>query len=475
MNHPRSIAIVGGGIAGLATGFYMRERLRALGLRGDVRVYEKESWPGGKIQSGKVAGCLVEGGPDSIMTQRPEGIQLCRDLGIDDRLVPVAPINPAFSILRNGKPQPFPDGFRLAVPLSFGALMRTDALSFGGKLRLARERFVRRRRDLDADESLASFIRRRCGSEVLDALAGPVLGGIFSCDPESLSMQAALPHLLAMEQKYGSLTKGMRAMAKELCEDDGPPPAFVSFPEGMGELVEALMATLEESVEVESVVRSIEVPEDTDGLTLTFDDGREDVMADAVILALPAFAAAALVRDMHPALALRLDEMPYTSSATVSLGFRQTELPSPWAFKGYGLIVPPSEGSKMTACTVFTKKFPDRAPPDFAIIRVFIGGPGRDNDVDDAPDDAAMINIACDELHKHLGIHTKPMFSRVAPWPRGSPQYTVGHLDRVSELERLAAEVPGLFLTGSAFRGNAIPGCIREAKTVAEEVIGGER
>ncbi len=453
------ITIIGGGIAGLATAFYLEKRAREQGREIQYVLLERSDRWGGKIATESVDGFLIEGGPDLLLTQKPAGIQLCKDLGLADRLISTNNDRQRTFLVRDGKLVAFPEDFSL-VPARFWPLVRSPLYSFCGKVRMGLEVFVPRRRD-EGDESLASFIGRRLGVEAVN-IGGAMLAGIHSADAERLSMRCAFPMYVAMEQRYGSLIKGVRAMRKTRTKSSA---MFQTLIGGMGELVDALVAQLDGDLRRGVAVGSVRK---TDG-GFEVVAGDEVIETDAVVMATPAYVSADLVADLVPDLSLMLRGVRYVSTATVSLGYRKRDVEGQHDFEGFGFLSPKHEGRRITACTWVSTKLNFRAPDDGVLVRTFVGGTGQEDLVD--LDDEALIAQSREELEDLMGLTADPVFARIFRWRKGRPQFDVGHLDRVAEMEHLAAQVGGLFLTGSAYRGSAIPDCIVQAVDTVDRIL----
>jgi oxygen-dependent protoporphyrinogen oxidase len=488
------VTIIGGGIAGLATAFYLQKKSREIGAAINYTLVESDSCFGGKITTDVVNEFVIEGGPDSFITQKPWGMQLCHDLGLTDRLIPTNDDRRNIYVLDKGKLVPFPGGYRLTVPTEFIPFVTSPLISPLGKLRMGLDWVIPPRRD-KGDESLANFIRRRLGSEALDKIAGPIMAGIYVADPERLSLQSTFPMFAEMEQKYGSLIKAMRASKQASASGNahhntsGQQSAvggrfqamFTSLRGGMGELVEALVAQLEGDLrpgcrvsDLRYLSPGFEVLLDSQSSGATHPASERSASplgfkTDAVVLAVPAYNAAALVEPIEPQLAAQLKKIRYVSTATVSLGYHCADLPPDYGLNGFGFMIPKSEKRPILACTWSSTKFDHRAPADGVLVRLFIGGDGQDHLVDSLSD-AELIDLARTEFASIMDLPVEPAVQRVFRWTKGNPQYDVGHLDRVMEMEQLAAKIPGLYLTGSAFRGIGIPDCVKSALTTVEHL-----
>ena len=456
----KTVAIVGGGIAGLATAYFLQSE-----RRGDVRpvVLEHSSIWGGKVQTNQVDGFTIEGGPDSFLTQKPAALELCQALGLEDSLIRTNQAQRKLYILRQGKPVEAPAGLNLMVPTQWRPVLRSPLLSPWGKLRLALEPLVPRRPD-DGDESMASFVRRRLGGEVLDRLASPLLAGVYAGDPEKLSIHATFRRFPDMERAQGSLLRAARQQQTNRAQAKWTP--FVSLQGGMGQLTEALVAALDPaSLRLNTSVVGLERAEDGGSYHLRLGGG-ERLTVDVVVLALPAFIAADLLAATAPLLAALLRQQRYVSSATVSLGYPRSAVAHP--LDGFGLVIPPREGRDITACTWSSTKFPGRAPQDHVLLRCFIGRDGAEGLLEAS--DVGLVEIARRELRSILGITAPPLVTEVRRWPKGMPQYDVGHPDWVNRIEEAERRQPGLFLTGHAYRGIGVPDLVQDARRVAAAV-----
>ncbi len=465
------VTIIGGGIAGLATAFYLQKKSRETGAAINYTLVEGKPCFGGKIITNQVDGFVIEGGPDSFITQKPWGTQLCRDLGVADRLIPTNDHRRNVFVLNRGKLTPFPGGFRLAIPTEFIPFALSTLISPWGKLRMGLDLLIPPRQDR-SDESLANFFRRRLGAEAVDKIAGPMMAGIYVANAERLSIQSTFPMFVEMERKYGSLIKAMQASKKKRPppshNNSKPPPMFTSLRSGMKELVDTLVNQLEGDLRPGCRVAGLRYL--SPGFEVTFDqaDG-QPLTADAVVLAIPAYIAADLLAPMAPKLAAMLRQIRYISTATISLAYRYADVLPQHDLNGFGFMIPKSENKQILACTWTSTKFNHRVPGDGALIRVFVGGDGREHLVDLS--DEELVALVQAEIAEIMGVTAKPIMHRIFRWPKSNPQYDVGHLDRVAEMESLATSIPGLYLTGSAFRGVGIPDCVKSAMNTVDQIL----
>jgi oxygen-dependent protoporphyrinogen oxidase len=477
------VVIVGGGISGLSAAFYLERAARAAGIPIRYTLVERDDRFGGKIQTDTFAqddgAFIVEGGPDSFVAQKPWGIQLARDLGLEDQLMSPKPARHSTYVLRKGRPQPMPEGMMLVVPTRVLPFAFSPLLSLGGKLRMALDLVIPARRD-GADETLADFIRRRLGAEALEILAEPLLAGIHSADPERQSILATFPRFRALEAQHGGLIRGMLAAHRERTKNQEPrtdrtsegsrfsvlgSSPFVTLRGGVGELVRALLEQLGGRLIAGRGVAALDYdPTAARPYRVRLDDGAA-LDADAVIVTAPAFAAAELVARFQPALADALRAIRYVTTGTVTLAYRSADLRKP--LDGFGLVIPRGEGRSINALTMTSAKFAGRAPEGYALVRAFVGGSRTPETLE--LDDAALLELVRAELGDILGIEAAPQWSRIYRWPLANPQYDVGHLERMDALEKLLP--PGLYLAGSAYRGVGLPDCIRSGQVAAESAL----
>lgn len=468
MNSPvKQVVIVGGGITGLAAAFYLQQQSYG---RIQVSLVETAPTVGGKITSSREVGFVIEGGPDSFITKKPSALELCRALGLNDELIGSKSARQPTYVWSVGRLHPMPEGIMLMAPTMILPLLRSRLISWPGKLRMGLEAVIPPSRKT-GEESLATFVRRRFGPELLNKIAAPLMAGIHAADPEALSLQSTFPMFLQLEQTYGSILRGMfsQRMRKKpgrasTGQQSKPGSMFMTLRGGLQQLVDALQSCLHAgTVCVNLGVTSI--THDADQYMVALSDGTS-VLADEVVFTTPAWATARMVQSIDHVLASKLREIPYVSTATVSLGFKREDIPH--SLDGYGFVVPLSEGRRITACTWASQKFEHRAPADCVLLRVFIGGACAEDLAE--LDEVTLIQLAREELRTTMGITADPILAKAYRWHKSTPQYNVGHEARVAEIERNCQMHPGLHLAGAAYHGAGIPDCIHGAKKIATQI-----
>lgn len=460
------VTIIGGGIAGLATAFYLQEKAREQGKDVQYSLLERGDRWGGKIATEAVDGFLIEGGPDLLLTQKPAGIQLCKDLGLGERLIPTNNERQKTFLVQKGKLVQFPADFSL-VPTKFWPFATSNLFSWPAKIRMGMDLFIPPRKE-PGDESLADFIRRRLGNEALDKIGGPMLAGIHSADPEMLSLQGSFPMYAMMEKKYGSLIKAVREMRKNRPAPkpgQKPPAMFNSLIGGLGEMVDALTERLGGDLRTGVAIEKIEKMET--GYSVVVNG--EAIQTDALVFSTPAYVAGELVSGFAPELADALRAIRYVSTATISLAYDKASVEGQHDFEGFGFLIPKSEGRRISGCTWASTKLNYRAPNDGVLLRTFVGGTGQEELVDLS--DEALVALSREEIADLMGVTAEPKFTRIYRWQKGRPQYDVGHLDRVGDMEKLAEQAGNLYLVGSAYRGSGIPDCVKQALDAVERIL----
>ncbi len=476
----RRIAVIGGGVAGLAAAHTL-VRARQAGAQVEELLIEGKNRLGGVILTERIEGFVIEAGPDSFLEQKPEAAALCRELGLGDDLIGSNDHARRTYILLHGRLEPLPDGLMLLVPTRVWPMVTTSLLPLRSKLGVAREWFTSPANHREPDESVASFVRRHFGEAMLQNVAAPLLAGVYGGDSENLSVRSVLPRFWEMEQKYGSLTRAtLRAMKRRRAASAGAenyfPPLFMTLRGGLDQLTAKLAEFPDRSrVCLERRALAIEPSpggpgEQTDSCSRRFQihaDGNLTWDADAVVLAMPAQECGRLLASLDPKLSALLAEIPYSSSMTVSLAYgagAREQLPP-----GFGFLVPHHDGHRMLACTFVHTKFDGRAPEGKGLLRCFLGG-AHDPEVLSLSDEEA-VTLVRKELREILNFSAEPLFARVHRWPASMAQYVVGHASRLEEIHTRLEEHPGLFLAGNAYSGIGISDCIRTGRAAAEHAL----
>ena len=465
----KPVIIIGGGIAGLAAAYELHRRnLPFLLLEAGHRF-------GGVIFSEEIDGYTVDAGPDALLVQKPEGIALCRELGLGDRLIPTKPPRLAY-IQRHGRLHPLPASSVLGIPTEIGPFVRTPLFSLAGKARMAAEVLIPARRDDDSDESIGAFMTRRFGAEATDYLAEPLLAGIHAGDVDRLSLKALFPRFTEAEREHGSLLRAFRRQPRT----PAPDGAFRSLPRGLSELTDALVAALPASaLRLNAPAISLESLGGTRPDTAAagapasnlvnfriHTSSREVFEASAVILATPAYGTAKLLEAVDPQLSRLTSEIPYASTATIAMAFPRTAVAHP--LNGSGFVVPRAERTGILAASWLSSKWAHRAPVDRVLLRVFVGGARDPLALEQT--DSELTRVALSAISPLLGIAARPLFARVYRWERASAQHEVGHLQRMQRIDAALGAHAGLFITGSGFRGVGIPDCVADGRATAARV-----
>ena len=461
------IVIIGGGIAGLSAAYYAKKKVP------DARItlLEADSHWGGKITTDRAAlddgQFIIEGGPDTFLATKPWGLALCKELGLAERLHGTNPNQKNTYVLSKGRLVLLPDGLTMMIPTNIEAMLKTRLVSWLGKARMGLD-FLLPAKAVNGDESLGAFVSRRFGREAYENLTEPLMSGIYAGDGDQLSLASTFPYLRDLEIKYGSLARGALQIRKQSNGKaiQGSRSAFLTPTTGLAEIVEALVSYLKEhDADLQLNTRVATIARRTpDTWNITLDTG-ETLTADGIIIAAPAFAAAQILASFDSALANDLKSIPYASTTTVSLAYRQSDLTR--ELDGYGYVIPRREGRKALACTWTSTKFPHRAPVGYALLRVFIGRAGQEipwNEND-------LLALAKEELKLTLGITAEPLLHRVFMWENAMPQYNLGHPEILNRIDAALEKHPGLALAGNGYRGIGIPDCIHSGELAINKIL----
>ncbi|MFN7919184.1 MAG: protoporphyrinogen oxidase [Bryobacteraceae bacterium] len=434
------VLVVGGGISGLATAYYLSKA----GV--PVTLVERHPRLGGVITTETVEGCVIEGGPDSFLAAKPAALELIRELGLEGEVIGSNDHQRVTYIVRNGDLVPMPDGLMMMVPTKIWPMATTPLLGLSTKIRMGLEYFRSPPAAPAEDRTVSDFVSDHYGAEAVEYLAEPLLAGVYGGSPDRLSVSATLPRFVELEQKYGSLTKGVLSGPRP---GPGSGSLFKTLKRGLASLVEALQP------HVRNVIH---------GEAEAFEPGRlrvngEWLEASQIVLACPAHEAGLLLEGADRQLAATLSSIDYTSSITLALGYKRSRIAHP--LNGFGFLVPRKERGALVACTWVGTKFSHRVPDGWALLRCFLTGTEFDQ------------SRVEEELARLMGITVKPDFVRASRWPRAMAQYTVGHAARIAEIENRAAAIPSLHLVGNAYQGIGIPDCIRMGKQAAAKIASG--
>lgn len=443
---PHKALIIGGGISGLSTAYYLSKA----GIR--PTLVERRPRVGGVIQTVVERGCVLEEGPDGFMAAKPWAMNLIRELGLADQVMGSNDHSRVTYIVKKGKLVPMPEGLMMMVPTKILPLVETRLLSWGAKFRMGLEFFRQPPAKPLPDRSVYEFLLDHYGEECIDYLAEPLLAGVYGGDPRDMSVNSVLARFVEIENKYGSLTRGVLAAPRPKSSGGS---FLLTLKPGLGALIDALKPsadTLQANVEtIERTGAGFRVRADGDWME-----------ADHVVLATTACEAAPLVQTLQPELAALLAGIPYTSSVTLSLGYLARTFDHP--LQGHGFLVPKKERKFIFGCTWVGNKFDHRVPPNMVALRCFLGGNAL------GLPDKSIVDAARDELHSIMGLEAEPVFHNIARWPNSMAQYTVGHAQRVERIEALARQIPGFHLAGNAYHGIGIPDCVRMGQEAAAKI-----
>mgnify|MGYP001319171296 CR=1 FL=1 len=459
------IVVIGAGISGLATAYAIEYLAGHAGLEVETQVLEKLDRTGGKIHSIKDQGYICEWGPNGFLDNKPMTLELCDRLDI------------AGQLLRSDdnarKRFIYSEKMLHRLPENGPSFLKSPLISWSGKLRLASEMLIPKRRD-GVDETLADFGRRRLGAEALNKLIAPMVSGIFAGDPETMSLKSCFPKIHSLEQEYGGLIKAMLRLAKKkraevkegkvVASAAGPGGILTSFNEGIQELSDGTAKALAGELRTEAGVAKIEKKEG--GYLLLLEDGSQ-LDAELVVGAAPAYAAANMLNELDNAAAELLHGIPYATMNVVCFGYQQDKIARD--LNGFGYLNAKAEGCNTLGTLWDSSIFPNRAPEGHVLLRSMMGGGTNPGAIDLSEDEVKARTMA--DLKQIMGIETEPDFVRIFRHRKAIPQYVVGHSQRLQQLDERMAQYPGLFLTGNAFGGVGLNDCVNSSNLVAEKVI----
>ena len=448
----KRVSIIGGGISGLTIAYLLINRNEDL----EVRVYEADNRPGGKIRSEKTDGFLCERGPNGFLDNKPRTLELCRSLGID----------PVSSNENSKKRFIFTDNMLKALPESPVSFIKSDLLTWGGKLRLLLELNARKG---PSDETVADFIIRRLGKEALEKLIDPMCSGIYAGDPYEMSIKSCFPRIKELEQEYGSLIKAMIKIKKQRKQADGgqvsaaPGGNLTSFFDGTQTVTDSLAEKLGGRLKLGHPIDSITIQNGTYQLR----SSGETAEADIVVLAAPAYAAAGMLKDFDSELSATLLKIPYPHVSVVCFGYKKEEVAH--ALNGFGFLVPHREKRSILGNLWDSSIFPNRASEGDVLLRTMVGGAKKPEIA--SMDDDKLISMVYDELNSILGLKSAPEMVKVYRWDKAIPQYLLGHTNIVNAIDRSLNKYPGLYVTGNAYNGIGINDCIENGYSVADKIL----
>jgi oxygen-dependent protoporphyrinogen oxidase len=452
------VVIVGGGVSGLATAHYIHSQL---GDGVELTLVEGGSRLGGKVANQQFSGHLVDTGPDAVLVRAPAMAVLLKDLGLGDQIV--APAALGAYVWSRGKLRRLPTGTLFGVPDRLLPLMRSGLMSPAGLARAALDLVLPRSHASAPDPSIADLVTPRLGSQVFDRLVEPLLGGVHAGRATELSAQSTVPDIVALARKNRSLYLGLRKMRRHAPPATGA-PVLVTLTGGLGRLVEALVARLAgDDLRLNAAAASITRVSTRYRVDLT---GGQSIVADAVVLATPAFATAGLLAELAPDAASVLAEIPYVDVATIWLAYPRSAMARP--MDGTGFLVPPQEGKLMVGCTWSSAKWPHLADDNLVLIRCMVGRRLDRRWLD--MDDDTLVRRVHEELVEAMGLTAGPGHQSIQRWPQAMPQYLVGHHDRLDALEDAIRHLPRLYLTGAAYRGVGLASCVTDARRTAQDV-----
>jgi oxygen-dependent protoporphyrinogen oxidase len=448
-----SVAIVGGGISGLSTAYYLSKA----GISSTL--IESRPRLGGVIQTEQIGNCIVEAGPDSFISIKPWAMDLIRELGMEDEVIGSNDDERVTYIRRGGRLVALPDGVQMLVPTKLLPMAISTLVSWPTKFRMGAEYFRRKGHEPQRDRSVAEFVEDHYGREAVDYLAEPLLAGIYGGDPTELSVNSVLPRFVELERSYGSLTRGV---LMERSKVNGPrQPLFRTLRGGLQSLVDAVWKAAGLTTTMYGTVNAIERVREGYRLQIAGDW----LSANQVVLACEAHQAARLMPKVDGRAAELLGSIRYNSSVTVALGFERSAVRE--QMRGFGFLVPKRERKWLLACTWVGNKFPQRVSESLAVLRCFAGADSAMSESDDA-----LLLAMRREIREIAGVRAEPLFSRISRWPRSMAQYTVGHGERIAELESRLTSLPGLHVAGNAYHGIGVPDCVRMGKEAANRIAG---
>jgi len=457
------IIVIGGGITGLAAANRLVELSDERKIEFNIKILESTNRLGGNISTLIKDNLLIEEGPDSFITSKPYALKLCKRLGIESELIPTSESNRKTLVYLNGKLISIPEGFILLSPTKILPFIASPILSIYGKLRALLELFIPKSKNV-GDESLQSFVTRRFGKELFENIAQPLIGGIYTSDPQRLSMKSAVPNIHNLEHKYGSVIKGLMKEYSTKQESGARYSQFVTLKDGMQTLVDAITSKIpDESIKTNQTVKQIKKTK----AGWKVEENAMEYNSDGIILATPSYVSAELLKTIDSDLSEQLSRIEFASSAIIILVYKKEDIKN--KINGFGFVVPAKENLNILACSFSSEKFEGRAPSDSVLLRCFVGGALNQEILNN--NDKGIINIVKNELKKILNISKEPYFTQLKRYPNSMPQYNVGHSKILTNINKLMSKHLNLELAGNSYEGVGIPDCIRSGEMAAENII----
>jgi oxygen-dependent protoporphyrinogen oxidase len=459
------IAVVGGGVAGLSAAYELSKGARERGLALSLELFESSDRLGGAILTERTDGYVLDAGPDAILTLKPWGLELCRELGLEDEIIPTQDEHRGVALYSRGALRALPYGTGSSALKKIKSYVTSGVVSWPAKLRMAAD-LVLPRGATKEDESMADFFGWRLGREAVERIIDPLIAGIYSGDPDRLSIYSTFPRFPQLVAKNRSILLSLLRAPQSTRSGARTLPIFCSLRDGLGRLVDALVEQLDGAqIHLSRPVTAVEKGDA--GYALHTLAGRREGYA-AVILAAPAWTAARMLDGIAPDVSNKMKTIRYVSSATVFFAYRREDVGQ--SLRGYGFLVPGCEGRRINGATWISNKFAHRSPEDGFLARCFIGGDRTGEELQ--ADDNGLVRTCREELREIAGVTAEPLFTRVYRWKDSGPQYDVGHARLAGELDDVLAKLPGLELTGAGYRGIGIPDCVRDGRETARRVLG---
>ncbi len=477
----KKIAIIGGGISGLSITYFVLKKIKEKQSACEIILIDKNTELGGNVTTFCKDGFVIEGGPDCFISEKPSAIRLCEELGLGDSLINTKEENKRTYVLSKGKLIELPEGLMLMVPTKITPFIFSPLISIPGKIRMGMDLFIPAKKN-NYDESLGSFVRRRLGNEALDKIAEPLVAGIHAGDPENMSLKNTFPRFLDMENKYGSLIKGMLAQRSQQSTvnsqqdrkqkpEENKRTMFMSLKGGLVELINKIHEKIAPEIKIlldkkVNSINKIQIADNKVKYEIKMNEN-EVIEADYIIVTSPAYETGRMISGFASELASMLNNFPYVSTATVSVGFKRSEIYHP--LKGFGFVIPRKEKRKIMASTWTSEKFSFRAPSDSVLMRAFLGGAANSDIL--KLNEEEILEVVLKEWQDIMGIKAKPVISKTFRWNKAMPQYIIGHEKTVENIEKITSLHEGLTIAGNYLKGVGISDCILNAYNTAEKIV----